>query len=48
MEMSFFAMPSHRSEQWAFQNGVFPDKQWLPRTSCYIHHFDNDPIQGLV
>jgi hypothetical protein len=26
MEMSFFAMPSHRSEQWAFQNGVFPNK----------------------
>jgi len=22
MEMSFFAMPSHRSEQWAFQNGA--------------------------
>jgi hypothetical protein len=22
MGMSFFAMPSHRSEQWAFQNGA--------------------------
>ncbi len=48
MEMSFFAMPSHPSEQWAFQNGVFPDKHWLPRASYYIHHFENDPVRGLV
>jgi hypothetical protein len=48
MEMSFFAMPSHRSEQWAFQNGVFPDKHWLPRALYYIHHFDNDPVRNLV
>jgi len=46
MEMSFFALPSHSSEQWAFQNGVFPDKQWFPRASYYIHHFDNDPVRG--
>ena len=32
MEMSFFAMPSHRLGQWAFQNGVFLSKQWLTTT----------------
>jgi len=39
---------SHRSEQWAFQNGVFPDKHWLPRASYYIHHFENGPVRNLV
>jgi len=39
---------SHRSEQWAFQNGVFPEKQWVLIASYYIHHFDNDPVRGLV
>jgi hypothetical protein len=32
MEMSFFAMPSHVSEQWAFQNGVFLSNQWVTTT----------------
>jgi hypothetical protein len=48
IRMPFFAMPSHRSEQWAFQNGVFPDKHWLPRASYYIHHFENGPVRNLV
>jgi hypothetical protein len=46
MEVPFFAMPSLRSEQWAFQNGVFPEKQWVLIASYYIHHFDNDPVRG--
>jgi hypothetical protein len=32
MEVSFFAMPSHGPEQWAFQNGVFLSKQWVTTT----------------
>jgi hypothetical protein len=36
--MSFFTMPSHRSEQWAFQNGaqrVSPQYQGLPGSAPF-------------
>jgi len=47
MEMSFFTMPSHRSEQWAFQNGLYRRSngfQGLWRNKP----FWNDPVRGPV
>ncbi len=40
MEMSSLLCPLIAQSSGRFKNGVFPDKQWLPRASYYIHHFE--------
>jgi hypothetical protein len=46
MEMYFLLCPPIAQSSGRFKMVYFPIKQWLPRASYYIQHFDNDPVRG--